>query len=104
MRKFILPKGLLLGLFVILAILGGIQFGVNKWILYDTKVGQMVCETHEIDKSGSRYLKLNITCAGKETSTKDAAVVLSWIRNPGPLNCTLYELGNVSCEPREAPQ
>lgn len=103
MSRLILPRGLYIGILIVVGILVGVQFGINEWVLYEAEVGQVTCKVHDVDKSSS-YLKLEMNCDGKEASTTSVDVVLSWVLNPGPLSCTLYKRGNISCEPRGAPQ
>ena len=104
MHRLILTKGWYLGLLVAIGIVVGVQFGVNEWVLYESEVGQVTCTPYEVEKDSDSDVNLKMDCVGAEVSQKastdNADVVVSWIKDPGSVNCTLYKRGNVSCGPR----
>ena len=100
MKNFIIPGGALFGLFVVVAIVVAVE-AFAGYVLDDfTKIASDVsCGVKAVETKTDPVLKLD--CDGREASTTNPAVIVSYLQNPGPITCSLYKTGSVVCDPRK---
>ncbi len=102
MKKFIIPRGPLFVLFVVVMFLSAVQALINKKTKSDgpeVLVNATCAVQGTITTNDKVVLKLD--CQGQKTIMGDLEVLASYIKNPGPLTCTVYESSKAECQPRK---
>lgn len=60
------------------------------------------CGVGEPYSPGGAQIHLPLNCNGTKTMIWQGHIIVSWIKNPGPLHCTLYESERAECDERPA--
>lgn len=85
----------------ILAVVALIQYGGNHIILDHTHKLTTTCTLVEWNP-GSKIVRMKLQCKdGEKGIIYDPDVVVSYLKNPGPLTCKRYETGSLMCEERK---
>ena len=103
MRKLILPIGPVFGI-LLLALIVFMSLGTLRVVTNGPGpevLTNATCIVLDTVVTSDNKLVLKLNCPGKGTTTNDPDVLVSWIKNPGPLTCTLYESGKAECQPRK---
>lgn len=103
MRRFILFGGALFVTAFIFGFLAVIQMAIHEdcsqsdgaKVLVDVAcvVEDTIVDDHDV--------ALKLDCQGQKTVVRDSTVVVSYLKNPGPLTCTVYKSGKAKCQLRE---
>lgn len=107
MKRFIVFGGGLLGIFIAFGLLALIQFGIHDCsqgdgaeVIVDATcvVEDTIADDHDVT--------LKLDCQGQKIVVRNSKVVVSYLKNPGPLTCTvykstIYKSGKVKCQLRE---
>lgn len=100
MKKLILSKGMLL--FVFLASVSGIA--VQKTVA-DLIENRRTVRTATCTAQGftvvSGDVALALLCDNQKRDLTSAKVIVSYLKNPGPLTCTVHSSGIRECSERE---
>lgn len=71
----------------------GVFLSIGAWT--EEFKGQCKFASYSTNSDGI-YLKLD--CDGKKAWTSDSAIVLSYVKNPRPLNCSVWGSGKATCD------
>lgn len=106
MKRFILePWKLALVLILTFACVG-----VQSCVDYGRRSSTVIASKVSCAVTGSWYptgfwdtnrIHLSLDCQGQKMTSVDEKVIASYIRNPGPLTCTINKAGDPKCEPRK---
>ncbi|TSC84868.1 MAG: hypothetical protein G01um101413_252 [Parcubacteria group bacterium Gr01-1014_13] len=100
MKKLILPIGPLFGILMATVILSLVLGIIHK----ETEgpgpevLTNGTCMVLDTVVTSDNKVVLELNCQGIGAITNDPDVLVSWIKNPGPLTCTIYESGKVECQ------
>lgn len=101
MRNFILSWKTVLVCSIILGVVVGIQYLANHAILDETQKWATTCTFVEWDARGNTYVEMKLQCEdGEEGVISNSPVIVSYLKDPGPLTCKRYETESVRCEMR----
>ena len=98
-NEFILPGKSLLIVTALVILVLGVEVALACFIADFTKVADVACNLKSVDTEEDP-VTLTLDCGGKEVVTAQSQVVVSYLRNPGPVTCTIYKLGKAVCKPR----
>lgn len=100
MKNVILMGWQLFLLTIMIAVVVGIQT-LTAFVINDsTKVADNVsCNVKDVVIENER-VRLKIDCNGKEITMSNVMVIVSYMKNPGPLTCALYKTDSIVCAPR----
>jgi hypothetical protein len=68
---------------------------------YEVVSANVECKVVGSWAPSDQITRFELDCGGKQEKTTNAYVVASYVRNPGPLTCTLYKSGSPDCNPRK---
>jgi len=99
--EWVVPVQVLIVLSLALSILWGIQGVVHYAVLDSQEVWQGTCRQVGFDDGGT-LVGLVVDCGGtrQQLEVTDAAVVRSYLKDPGPLQCTYSAAEVLHCSPR----
>lgn len=102
MRKFIVFGGGLVVLAAAALLLASLQYGIHLAIKGDgAKVLVNVNCSVQDTVTDDDNVSLQLDCQGRKKVVSDPKVVVSYLKNPGPLTCTIYKSGKVKCQERK---
>ena len=81
---------------VILGIVMGIQVALAASVRAWTKVDEGPCTFKSWGERNG--ISLNLDCNGQEAWASDTRVIREYIKNPGPLTCSLWATGKATCQ------
>ena len=101
MKNLILTRGSLVILVLAVVALVGIQAGIAYIIDDSTKVADgVICDVKDVGVSDN-HVQMKLNCSDREVTTTQTTVIVSYMKNPGPLTCALYKTDNAKCKSRE---
>ncbi len=101
-KEFILPWKALLGFGLVIAIVGGAQWGAAAVVNANTfSATNVACTLKAFDNNNVNVL-MKVDCGGSEDSTKDAAFIAAYLQKPGTFTCTRYNWAYADCKLQEA--
>lgn len=102
MKKLVTFGGGLVLIVILAAVLAGIQYGIHLAIKGDgAKVLVNVSCSAEDTVADDDKVSLQLDCHGQKAVMRDSKVVVSYLKNPGPLTCDIYKSGKVKCQERK---
>lgn len=100
--KYSLSWKWMIASFLLLSVLGGLLFFLDYAVKNSTQVWAGQCTVISWRKGwgdGPIWMQLSYN-KGKLAETQDIDVIVSYLSNPGPLNCKVFKTGNAICDCR----
>lgn len=103
MKRFIVFPGGLFAMALATAVLFATQGAIHDCGKGDgAKVLVNVnCTVQKTVVYDNGHATLVLDCQGQKAVLRDPKTVASYLNNPNPLTCTVYESGKAKCQPRE---
>ena len=104
MRRFVIFGVGIMMIFILSVFLAFIQLLIHNGTKSDPKVAVNVACAVEDTITDNDKVVLKLDCQGQKKVTIDPEAVVSYLKNPGPLTCTIYKSGKVNCRSQQVEQ
>lgn len=101
--KYSLSWKWIIGYFLLLSVLGGLLILTDYAVKDSAQIwaGQCTVVSWRRGWSGGPiWMQLSYDKGNKLAETQDIDVIVSYLSNPGPLNCKVFRTGNAICDCR----
>ena len=98
--EFILECRLQVFLVIVLAVIAGVQELLSYEIKDWTVEANCECKVIKVGSVSDFSVVMDVEHQGKKYWTQNATVIISYINNPGPMQCKLYKTGKAECKLR----
>ncbi|MEK7628193.1 MAG: hypothetical protein AAB421_02105 [Patescibacteria group bacterium] len=96
----IIPWPVLALTLMVTIVIAGFQAMFHDVGLRDRTAKTEICTVSGPKATSSDRIRLYFACGGRELSTDSAEVIVSYLKNPGPLTCKTYSGGLIECDQR----
>ncbi len=100
--NFIMTWGQLLVFGVVIAVIGGIQWGVHAAVVSNTAIARDAVCTAKSYGSANTSVVMKLDCDGNEDETDGSGFISAYLQKPGSFTCTRYVWAYANCKLQEA--